>query len=323
MVSFVALRAEPAGCDEVLGQRLSEIPGLEVRRREPLRRYTSLRLGGVADWLVIPSSLEQLAAVLRTTWALGCPVTVLGGGSNLLIADTGLRGVVIRIGRSLGRLVWDGPRLWAQAGASLPAVARQAAMRRLSGLEFAAGIPGTLGGAIVMNAGAHQGDMAAVVTRVQAVHRSGRLVEFSREACRFRYRGSRFLDEPEWIVAAAELLLRPDDPDRIAQRMQDYLKRRRDSQPLGTYNAGSIFKNPPGDYAGRLIEQAGCKGWREGGAEVSTLHANFIVHHGDATASDVWRLIQRVRREVEKKFGVRLELEVGVLGFSEETGIEV
>ena len=316
---------EQPGRDQCrLAKRLAGVPGVEVRADEPLSRYTSFKLGGTADWFVVPSTVAGLCQVLRIAWEEGCPVTVMGGGSNLLVADEGVRGIVIRMSRRLGHVSWKGSRVEAQAGASLPALAKQAAQRRLSGLEFAAGIPGTVGGAIVMNAGAHDGNMGRLVRQVQAVSRWGELHTFSPAECRFRYRGSRFLDENDWIVVSAELELEPGDPALIEAKMRGYLEARRRSQPLDTRNAGSVFKNPPGDYAGRLIDQAGCKGWREGGPEVSRVHANFIVNRGEASAADVWRLIQRVRRRVKECFGVDLELEIGLLGFSDAEGeIEV
>lgn len=298
-----------------LAARLRTVPDLEVRENEPLERYTSFRIGGAADCLVMPGSTESLVQALRIAREEGCPVTVLGGGSNLLIADEGVRGMAVRIGRRLNRIAWRGDEVDVQAGASLPALAKQALQRSLSGLEFAAGIPGTVGGAIVMNAGAHDGDMARLVRRVEAVHRDGAVVTFDAEACRFRYRGSRFLDEDDWIITGAVLQLTPGEPAAIKEKMDAYLGRRRRTQPLGSRNAGSIFKNPPGDYAGRLIEAAGCKGWREGRAEVSTVHANFIVNRGEASAADVLKLIQRVRGAVQERFGVSLELEVGLIGF--------
>lgn len=290
---------------------------MDVRENEPLDRYTSFRIGGVADCLVMPGSTESLVQALLVAREEGCPVTVLGGGSNLLIADEGVRGMAVRIGRRLNRITWRGAVVDVQAGASLPALAKQALQRSLSGLEFAAGIPGTVGGAIVMNAGAHDGDMARLVQWVEAVHRDGHVATFGAAACRFRYRGSRFLDENGWIVTRAVLQLTPGEPAAIKEKMDAYLGRRRRTQPLGSRNAGSVFKNPPGDYAGRLIEAAGCKGWREGQAEVSTLHANFIVNRGDASAADVLKLIQRVRAAVQERFGVTLELEVGLIGFAD------
>lgn len=316
-MSAAAVPARPRWGAETLGRRLAAIAGITVRAGEPLARYTSFRIGGPADWFVVPETTAGLAAALRAAWEEGCPVTVLGGGTNLLIADEGVRGMVVRLGRPLSRVEWDGASVYAQAGASLPALAKQALQRHLSGLEFAAGIPGTLGGAIAMNAGAHDGDMARIVRRVEAVRRDGTAVSFTGAECRFRYRGSRFLGSGEWIVTGAHLELVPDDPAAVAARMAHYLERRRRTQPLGTRNAGSIFKNPPGDYAGRLIEAAGCKGWREGDAEVSTLHGNFIINRGGASAADVYRLLRRVRRRVKERFGVSLELEVGLVGFPE------
>ncbi|HLT57524.1 MAG TPA: UDP-N-acetylmuramate dehydrogenase [Limnochordales bacterium] len=288
----------------------------EVRWHEPLRRHTSFRIGGPADLFVVPRSVEDVAAVQELAARAGIPVTVIGGGSNLLVADEGVRGVVMRIGRGLDRVVWDGPRVMVEAGAPLPRLAKEAAQRGFSGLEFAGGIPGTVGGALVMNAGAHDGCMAYVVRRVLAVGAAGDLVELDGEEMEFTYRSSRLQREQGLVAVQAELVLAPGDPEEVRAKMRAYLERRRRTQPLGTKNAGSIFKNPPGDFAGRLLELAGCKGMAVGDAVVSPLHANFIINRGAATAADVRRLIDRMRSRVQQEFGVELELEVGLLGFA-------
>ena len=299
-----------------LGRALAERIRGEIRFSEPLHRYTSFRIGGPADIFVSPASVEDVAAVQETAAAYGVPVTVIGGGSNLLVADTGVRGVVMRIGRGLSRIEWDGARVTAEAGAPLPLLAKEAVQRGLTGLEFAGGIPGTVGGALVMNAGAHDGCMAYVVRRVWIVDAVGNTAELDASSMEFGYRASRLQREKGWVAVRTELDLVPGDGEAIQAKMMAYLEKRRSTQPLGTKNAGSIFKNPPGDFAGRLLEQAGCKGMAEGDAYVSPVHANFIINRGSATAADVLRLIERMRSRVKERFGIELELEVRMLGFA-------
>lgn len=288
----------------------------EVRCREPLDRYTSFRIGGPADVFVSPRSVEDIVVVQEMARAAGVPVTIIGGGSNLLVADAGIRGVVVRVGRGLSRVLWDGPRVQVDAGAPLPLLAKEAARRGLSGLEFAGGIPGTVGGALVMNAGAHDGCVAHVVRRVLVVTETGRTAELDGAAMEFAYRASRLQRDKGLVAVRAWLELVPGDPDLVQAKMRAYLEKRRRTQPLGTKNAGSIFKNPPGDFAGRLLEAAGCKGMAQGDAVVSPLHANFIINRGSASAADVRRLIDRMRSRVQAEFDTELELEVGLLGFT-------
>jgi len=300
---------------ERLVRALAERIQGEVRCHERLDRYTSFRIGGPADIFVSPRSVEDVSAVKELAAAEEVPVTVIGGGSNLLVADEGVRGIVMRIGRGLSQVAWDGARVQVEAGAPLPLVAKEAARRGLAGLEFAGGIPGTVGGALVMNAGAHDGCMAYVVRRVLVIGDNGGAFSLDGAAMEFGYRTSRLQRERELVVVQAELELRPGDRDAVQAKMLEYLERRRRTQPLGTKNAGSIFKNPPGDFAGRLLELAGCKGLAVGDAVVSPVHANFIINRGAASAADVRRLIDLMRSRVQREFGVELELEVGLLGF--------
>lgn len=286
-----------------------------VVRGEPLSRYTSWRLGGPADVFVTPRSGEDVAAVVRIALEADAPLTVIGGGSNLLVADEGLRGIVLRIGRGLHAMKFTDDVVDVECGAPFPRLAKMAAQRHLTGLEFAGGIPGTVGGALAMNAGAHADSIADVVVSVTVVDDGGEMRTLNREQMEFSYRMSRLQREPGLVAVSARLRLRPGDPAEIRKNMQAFLQKRRQTQPLGTYNAGSVFKNPAGDFAGRLVEAAGCKGMTEGDAVVSPLHANFIINRGEARASDVRRLIARVQEKVAERFGVRLEPEVRMLGF--------
>lgn len=285
---------------------------------EPLARYTTYRIGGPADLLAVPSSEEEVAAVLAKAKEFGVPVTVIGSGSNLLVSDRGVRGVVIRLGRPLGKIEFDGDRVIAQAGASLPRLAKLAADRGLSGLEWGGGVPGTVGGAVAMNAGAHGGETSRVVKRVHLIGRDGRPFSCSPEEMEFSYRKSGLIRKVRPVVVSAEFQLEEGDPEEILEQMKAFAARRRRTQPLGMPSSGSVFKNPPGDYAGRLIEAVQLKGARIGGAQISTVHGNFIVNTGGARADDVYRLIRLAQSRVYEEFGVKLELEVELVGWDSD-----
>lgn len=296
---------------------LSEIRG-EVRFDEPLKRYTTYRIGGPADVLVEAASEEDVVKTLAAAKECGVPVYVMGAGSNLLISDEGVRGVVLRLGHLLGEISFDGHGVRAQAGVSLPKLAKLAADHGLSGLEWGGGVPGTVGGAVAMNAGAHGSDTSKILRRAHLVSRDGERRAAALEEMRYSYRRSGLIREGGYVVVAAEFCLIPDDHRAITERMKRFAARRRSTQPLGVPSSGSVFKNPPGDYAGRLIEAAGLKGTRIGGAEISAVHGNFIVNRGDASARDVKSLIDLARRAVRDTFGIELELEVELVGWDRE-----
>jgi len=296
---------------------LAEIEGA-VRFDEPLKRYTTYRIGGPAEILVDAACEEDVVKTLAAAREFECPVYVMGGGSNLLVSDAGVRGIVLRLGHSLGRVAFDGPTVRAEAGVSLPKLAKLAADRGLSGLEWAGGVPGTVGGAVAMNAGAHGGETSKVLRGAHLVSRQGERSFASPKELRYTYRRSGLIREKGHVVLAAEFRLVPDDRRAIFERMKQFATRRRSTQPLGMPSSGSVFKNPPGDYAGRLIEAANLKGTRIGGAEISTVHGNFIVNRGNAKAEDVKRLIDLVRATVQDRFGIELELEVELVGWDGE-----
>jgi UDP-N-acetylmuramate dehydrogenase len=233
------------------------------------------------------------------------PYRVLGNGSNLLVRDEGVRGIVVRLRRTLDTLTIDGNRVEAGAGAMFPAVANGTAEAGLAGLEFGAGIPGTIGGAVAMNAGWHEHEIGEFVERVAFVEPTGEPRSIPRGDCGFSYRDSVFRHR-SGVVLGATLVLRPGDPDEIRARLDAFARSRKEHQPTRQPSCGSVFVQPPGDFAGRLIEAAGLKGTREGAIEVSRKHANFFVNLGGGTATDVLRLVERVEREVEARFGVRL-----------------
>lgn len=287
-------------------------PG-RIRQHEPLNRHTTFRIGGPADLLVEVADRHELSQLLRLAAGEGVPVYIIGNGSNLLVSDDGVRGLVLSLTGEFSQLAVEGSTVRVGGGHSLPKLAHQVQKLGLGGIEFACAIPGTVGAGLVINAGAHGGDLSQVVTEATVVWGDGRIERLTPERIGFGYRSSR-LQGTSAIVTEVVMGLHPQDAAEMQGAMRHHLERRRQTQPLQYPNAGSIFKNPPGDYAGRLIEQAGLKGEREGDAQVSEKHANFIVNLGSASAKDVLRLMDRVRSTVEQRFGVRLEAEVKIWG---------
>lgn len=287
---------------------------MKIKEHEPMRNHTTWRIGGPADRLVQPESVEELQQALREARASGQPYYVVGGGSNLLVADEGLAGTVIRLGGSLTGLQITDEYIIAEAGVPLPFLARKAAEHGLSGLEFAAGIPGSVGGAVVMNAGAYQGQISNLICQVTCCDGSGQLITLDAAACDFSYRNSRFKHDRDLIIVSVKMKLTAGKKEEILEQMQKNTASRNTKQPVEYPNAGSIFKNPAGDAAGRLIELVGAKGWRQGDAMVSDKHSNFIVNVGTATCEDVLLLVNRVKQAVYAETGVLLEEEILLLG---------
>lgn len=287
-------------------------PG-RIRRDEPLNKHTTFRLGGPADFLLKVADRQELSGVLSLASREGLPVYILGNGSNLLVSDDGVRGLVLVLEGEFNQYTVDGTIVRAGGGYNLPKLATQVMKMGLGGIEFACAIPGTVGAGLMINAGAHGGDLSQVVTEATVVWGDGRTERLAPEQIGFGYRTSR-LQSTSAIVVEVVMALHPRGHEEMQKAMQHHLERRRSTQPLQLPNAGSIFMNPPGDYAGRLIEQCDLKGLREGGAQVSEKHANFIVNLGNASAKDVLILMDRVRRTVEERFGVRLEAEVKIWG---------
>jgi UDP-N-acetylmuramate dehydrogenase len=292
-------------------------PDCVVRRDEPLARHTSMRVGGPADLFCEVESEDALAELLRHASAHRLPVFLLGGGTNLVVADGGIRGLTIKLGRAFARTEWGAEeggsvRLVAGAAANFKRLVLEVTEHGYAGLEFGEGIPGTVGGGVLMNAGAFGGEIANVVEALRGVSATGERRRLPREALPFAYRR---LELPAgFVVTALELRLERGDPARIADKIADAKRKRGRRQPLGLPNAGSIFKNPPGDFAGRLIELCGLKGRQIGGARVSPQHANFIVNTGGARAADVRALMDEVSDTVWERCGVRLEPEVRLVG---------
>ena len=285
----------------------------ELLLEEPMAKHTSFRIGGPADVLAQPADEAELAALLKRAGEHAVPVTLVGNGSNLLVRDKGIRGLVIKLSNSFSDMKALGNMLTFGSGISLAMASKKAASLSLSGLEFAVGIPGTIGGAVYMNAGAYDGEMAKVVTSVRVMDREGKISELKASELAFAYRHTA-LQNSGLIVTSVTCVLQPDEADAIAAKMADFSQRRISKQPLELPSAGSMFKRPPGYFAGTLIEQTGLKGYTVGGAQVSTKHAGFVVNVGGATAKDVLQLISDVQSKVFAAHGVRLEPEVLVLG---------
>ncbi|MBN1179231.1 MAG: UDP-N-acetylmuramate dehydrogenase [Anaerolineae bacterium] len=299
---------------EVLEQ-LARVLGERAKRDEPLAPYTSMRVGGPADLLVACRTADEVVRTARQAQAHGVPWLVLGSGCNVLVADAGVRGLVILNRAEQVRLADDGT-VWAETGAQMAALSRQAVERGLGGLEWAAGLPGTVGGAVVGNAGAFGGDVATNLVSAQVLPRDGAAAERPGAWFDFVYRGSRIKALPTHerpVVLAATFQLRPGDPQALRAQAAEIVTWRRTRHPSGA-TMGSTFKNAPDAHAGRVIEGAGLKGYRIGGVKVSEQHANFFVNTGEATAADVLALMRHVQDIVERQFGIRLEPEVELVG---------
>ena len=278
-----------------------------------MKNHTTFRVGGPADIFLTPSA-EEFPAVLSVCREEQMPVTVIGNGSNLLVGDQGIRGVVICIGSGMRGIRVDGEKIFLEAGVTLAAAAQQAAKAGLTGLEFASGIPGTFGGAVVMNAGAYGGEMKDVIVSVRVISEDGEILTLSKEELDLSYRHS-VIPERGYLVIDGELLLtREKDPDQITERMEELKKKRIEKQPLEYPSAGSTFKRPEGYFAGKLIMDAGLRGFSVGGAAVSEKHCGFVINKGNATAADICALMDEVTRIVKEKYAVTLEPEVKKVG---------
>lgn len=287
---------------------------IEYKENFPLKNISSFKTGGNADLLVSPKSEEEIIWVLKACKEQKIPYAVLGNSTNLLIADSGYRGVILRIGKEFSQIVYKGNgRIECKAGASLASLCNFALKQGLTGLEFAYGIPGTAGGAAYMNAGAYGGEMKDVLVSCTHITPDFDLASFENEDLKLAYRRSVYTDSP-YVITSLTLQLREGDPTEIKAKMDDLFGRRKDKQPLDFPSAGSTFKRPVGYFAGGLIEECGLKGYTVGGAQVSEKHAGFVINKGDATTADILQLIRDVQKIVLEKKGVSLETEVKYLG---------
>lgn len=286
---------------------------VEILVAEPMKNHTTFRIGGPADALALPKTPEEVAEVVHFCHEHAQPYYVLGNGSNLLVSDEGYRGLVLQLYRNFNDIQVNGETITVQSGAMLAAVARTAYQTGLTGLEFASGIPGTIGGAVVMNAGAYGGEMKNVLKEVTVLTKEGEVLVIPAKALELGYRTS-VIPKNGWIVLGAVLQLKKGDQEQILARMEELKEQRIIKQPLDLPSAGSTFKRPEGYFAGKLIMDAGLRGFTVGGAQVSEKHCGFVVNRGNATAADVWELICEVKRRVKEMTGVELEPEVKLLG---------
>lgn len=283
----------------------------EIRFNEPMYKHTSFKIGGEADAMIFPQEIDDLRRAILGIRKWKIPLFVMGKGTNLLVLDGGISGIVVNA-RSFNKLsLSNNNRLYAEAGTTLPLISKYAMEMGLSGLEFASGIPGSLGGAIIMNAGANGGEIGPLIRSIKILDMSGTIHDIKEDGLEFGYRSSRL---PHGIIISAELGLKRFKKREIKDEWRKELIKRKKTQPLSLPNAGSIFKNPPGDYAGRLIEEVGLKGMTIGDAQVSNIHANFIVNRGKATARNVLSLIRMIGERIEKEKDITLELEIKVVG---------
>ena len=280
---------------------------------EPMSRHTTFRVGGPADFFVTPKAKEEVRDVIRICKEAGMPYYIIGNGSNLLVSDAGYRGVIVQIYKEMNEVKVEGDLVKAQAGALLSGIAAKALGAELSGFEFASGIPGTIGGACVMNAGAYGGEMKDVLESVTVLTGEGKIIELGRNELELGYRTS-VIAKKGYIVLGAVLMLERGDGEKIKTYLDELKEKRVTKQPLEYPSAGSTFKRPEGYFAGKLISDAGLKGFSVGGAQVSEKHAGFVINTGNATAADVIALTDAVRDKVFEKYGVKLELEIKQLG---------
>ena len=285
----------------------------QIRVREPMSRHTTFRAGGPADYYVEPETRQELAAVLDLCRQWGMPYYILGNGSNLLVGDKGYRGVMVALGKPWAEVEAEGCKIRAGAGALLSAAARLALKENLTGMEFASGIPGTVGGAVVMNAGAYGSELSDVLGQVMALTPEGQVQRFSSAELELGYRTSCVCSR-RYVVLEAEFILSVGEGAAIRQRMEELAARRRARQPLEYPSAGSTFKRQPGYFAGKLIQEAGLSGFSVGDAQVSEKHCGFVINRGEAAASDILMVCREVQSRVLEYSGVELELEVKLLG---------
>ena len=281
---------------------------------EPMSKHTSFSIGGPADLFVEPANVKEIQKLCALVKEKEIPFFVLGNGSNLLVSDDGIRGLVMHLGKNFSQIDVKDDIISIQAGAPLSRVARVALSESLGGFEFAAGIPGSFGGAVAMNAGAYGGEMKDILLDVDVLTPEGQIIRLSAEELDLSYRHS-IIFEKNYIVLEARIRLLPADPQQIKARMDELALARKTKQPLEYPSAGSTFKRPEGYFAGKLIQDAGLKGYTVGGAMVSEKHAGFVINHGQATAEEVVFLIRQVQKKIEKQFGVHMEPEVRLIGF--------
>lgn len=293
-------------------EKTAQALGIRTKRNEPMSAHTTFRVGGCCDIMAFPNSVESVRGLIMCANASVLNYYVLGNGSNVLLSDKGFRGAIILLSADFSEITVKDDVITAAAGASLQRVCRLALESGLSGMEFAYGIPGTVGGAVYMNAGAYGGEIKDIVSRVTCVNRQGEIITYKADELDLSYRSSRFSTSGE-IILSADFKLEKGDSSSIKARMDELMERRKSRQPLEYPSAGSAFKRPEGTFAGLVIEQSGLKGYTVGGAQISEKHANFIINRGGATADDIMTLISEVKKTVKEKTGYELECEIRII----------
>ena len=288
----------------------------DILLKEPLSDHTSFRVGGPADYFVRPASREEIRGAILAAKEEKVPFFVIGNGSNLLVSDRGWRGMILQVGKNYQEITVDDNIITARSGATLARVAKEALDHSLTGMEFAAGIPGSVGGAVAMNAGAYDGEIRNILLDAEVMTSEGEFITIPAADLDLSYRHS-CVFEKDYLVLSARFLLAPGDPGQIRGRMDELARARKEKQPLEYPSAGSTFKRPKGYFAGKLIQDAGLKGYTVGGAQVSEKHSGFVINRGGATAEEIAFLIAQVQKKVEQQFGVRMEPEVRFVGFEE------
>jgi UDP-N-acetylmuramate dehydrogenase len=300
--------------DKEIYNQMCDIAGSDnIFANEPMDKYTTFRVGGKADYYVVPHTIEEVSKLILIMKEYNIPYYILGNGSNVLVSDRGYRGVIIRVFKNISNIKIDNTCIKAQAGALLSSIAAKACTAGLKNFEFAAGIPGTIGGAVVMNAGAYGGEMKNVLISATVLDEQGNLLDLTKEELELGYRTS-IIGAKRYTVMETNIQLEQGNINEIQTLMEEYRQRRTDKQPLEYPSAGSTFKRPEGHFAGKLIMEAGLRGYCIGGAQVSQKHCGFIINKGDATAKDIIELIQYVQNKVQEQFKVKLETEVRMLG---------
>lgn len=298
---------------DIFEKELQKVMDTErVLKQEPMKKHTTFRVGGPAEYYMIPKR-DEIEALIRLCNHYNIPFLIIGNGSNLLVSDRGIRGAVIEIGKEMDEIQIEGERIVVQAGALLSKTAHRAMKESLTGMEFAAGIPGCVGGAVAMNAGAYGGEIKDILSCVTILTKEGEVKKLSAKELELSYRHS-IISAKEYIVLDAEFVLKKGEREQIESRMEELKEKRVEKQPLEYPSAGSTFKRPEGYFAGKLIMDAGLRGFQVGGAAVSEKHCGFVINRGDATAADIYQLIQEVQKEVSRRFGVKLEPEVKMVG---------
>lgn len=290
------------------------IPDTRIKYDEPMSLHTTAKIGGKADVLVMPESIDEIVNIISFARKNSIPVTVIGNGSKIIVSDDGIEGIVIKIGHKMSNIVIEGEYIYAEAGATMPAVAIKAQQSLLSGFEFACGIPGTIGGGIKMNAGAYDGEIKNTLVSCQYLDENLNIVVAKNEDLKFGYRDSIFAHNPNLIVLTAVFKLTKADAKTIDEKMKKNIEARKAKQPLEYPNAGSTFRRPEGYFVGKLIDDAGLRGYCIGSAEVSTKHTGFIINKGGATCEDVYRLVSHIQKVVKEKFNVFLKPELEFMG---------